>query len=162
MQITKHKVVTMDYTLTDPEGTVIDTSKGASAFSFIHGIGGIIPGLENALEGKIAGESLEVTVSPEEGYGERNEDMTQQVPKDRFEDVQDIQAGMQFQTMTEAGPQIVTVVDVDDSFVTVDANHPLAGVTLKFEVDIIGVRDATQEEIDHGHVHGEGGHHHHD
>lgn len=160
MQITKHAVVTMDYTLTDDSGSVIDTSKGGDKFSFIHGVGGIIPGLESELEGKKAGESFKVSIAPEDAYGEKDEALKQAVPKDRFENADEIQTGMQFQTVTEAGPQIVTVVAVDDENVTVDTNHPLAGMTLNFEVDILDVRDATEEEISHGHVHGPEGHSH--
>lgn len=161
MQITQHKVVTMEYSLTDDKGTLIDEARGDEAFAFIQGIGGIIPGLENALEGKSAGDSVSVTISPDEGYGHRDDSLMMDVPREHFEGAEEIVEGMQFHTMTEdGGYRIVTVVKVDDENVTVDANHPLAGVVLNFDVNVLEVRDATEEELEHGHVHGPGGHHH--
>lgn len=160
MQIAKHTVVSIDYTLTDKAGTVLDTSEGQAPLSYIQGIGNLIPGLEKALEGKTAGETLSVSVAPEEGYGERDDAMMQVVPRDRFESDAQIEVGMRFQAMSEAGPQVVTVVELDDENVTVDANHPLAGETLNFAVTIVDVRAASEEELDHGHVHGPDGHHH--
>lgn len=160
MQIAKHMVVSIDYTLTDNAGNVLDTSEGQGPLSYIQGIGSLIPGLEKALEGKAAGESLAVSVPPEEGYGERDDAMLQAVPRDRFETDAAIEVGMRFQAMSEAGPQVVTVVGVDDENVTIDANHPLAGETLNFAVTVVEVREATPEELDHGHVHGPDGHHH--
>jgi len=159
MQIAKDKVVTMEYTLTDPEGTTIDTSRGREPLAYLHGAGGIIPGLEAALEGRSSGEHLQVTIAPEDAYGERDERLLQVVPRDRF-DVEDVQVGMQFHAQSDQGVHVVTVVAVTDDEVTVDANHPLAGVTLKFDVEVVDVRDATEEELAHGHVHGPGGHHH--
>ncbi|MFQ5469620.1 MAG: peptidylprolyl isomerase [Gammaproteobacteria bacterium] len=154
MQIAKHKVATIDYTLTDDDGRLIDSSEGKAPFSFIQGIGSIIAGLENALEGKTSGDSLNVTIAPEHGYGVRDEGLEQVVPKDVFEGIDELKVGMQFQTPTEEGAQVVTVVNIEDDNVTVDGNHPLAGVTLNFEVTVVDVRDATGEELDHGHVHG--------
>ena len=113
------------------------------------------------MEGKIVGEEIKVRIPPEDGYGERDESLLQSVPRANFEGVEDISVGMQFQTPAEDGSeQIVTVVTVDDEQVAVDANHPLAGVPLNFEVKVIEIRDATEEEIEHGHVHGPGGHEH--
>lgn len=161
MQITVHKVVTIDYTLTDDQGNIVDSSKGGDPLAYIHGIGNIIPGLESALEGKKAGEALKVSVAPQEGYGERDTSMMQSVPRQMFESPEEIQVGMQFQTMTEDGhPMVVTVVETTPETITVDANHPLAGQNLHFDVTIIEVRDASEEELEHGHVHGAGGHHH--
>lgn len=161
MQISVHKVVTIDYTLTDDQGNVIDSSKGGDPLAYIHGIGNIIPGLESALEGKKAGDALKVSVPPQEGYGERDDSMMQAVPRQMFETPEEIQVGMQFHTMTENGqPMVVTVVETSPETITVDANHPLAGQTLNFDVTIVEVRDATAEELEHGHVHGAGGHHH--
>jgi FKBP-type peptidyl-prolyl cis-trans isomerase SlyD len=161
MQISQHKVVTLEYSLTDDKGTLIDEAKGGESFAFIHGVGGIIPGLESALEGKAAGDSVSVTIKPEEGYGDRDEALVMAVPRTQFEGADDIVVGMQFHTPTEdGGVRVVTVVNVDDENVTVDANHPLAGVILNFDVNVLDVRDATQEELDHGHVHGPGGHEH--
>ena len=162
MQITKHKVATIAYTLTDNDGTVIDKADENEPFAFIHGAGNIIPGLENALESKVAGDSLNVTVSPEEGYGERDDTLTQTISKDMFEGVDEITPGMQFhaQMQEDQSMSVVTVTEVKDNDVTIDGNHPLAGTTLNFDVTVIGVRDATEEELDHGHAHGPGGHHH--
>jgi FKBP-type peptidyl-prolyl cis-trans isomerase SlyD len=161
MQISKNKVATIDYTLTNPQGQVIDSSRGAQPLSYLHGVGGIIPGLEGALEGKTTGEKITVTIPPEQAYGLRNEQLVQTVPKKGFQGIQTITPGMQFRAQGPQGQmQIVTVVAVEGDNVKVDANHPLAGVTLKFDVDVVDVREATQEELSHGHVHGPGGHHH--
>jgi FKBP-type peptidyl-prolyl cis-trans isomerase SlyD len=159
MQVTNRKVVTIDYTLTDEKGEVLDSSKGSEPLAYLHGAGNIVPGLETALEGKSAGDVLKVTVTPEEGYGARDEELVQPVPRDRFP-IEDVEVGMQFEAKGDGGTQLVTVVAVTDEAVTVDANHPLAGVPLTFDVTVVDVRDATLEELKHGHVHGEGGHHH--
>ena len=161
MQIGKHSVVTIDYHLTAPDGQVIDSSRGKQPLTYLHGVGGIIPGLEAALVGKTAGESIVAVIPPDQGYGQKDPKMIQAVPRTAFQGVADIQPGMQFQAQSPQGPRVVTVVAVTDSEVTVDANHPLAGMQLKFEVDVKDVRDASDEEIQHGHVHGPGGHHHH-
>ncbi|HEY0634191.1 MAG TPA: peptidylprolyl isomerase [Gammaproteobacteria bacterium] len=160
MQISAQKVVSIDYTLTNDKGEVVDTSQGHEPLVYIQGIGNLIPGLEQALEGRAAGDTLQVSVSPEQAYGDRDAELTQAVPRKMFENADEIQVGMQFQTMSEHGHQVVTVIGVDAETITVDANHPLAGETLHFDVKVIEVRDATPEELDHGHVHGEGGHHH--
>lgn len=160
MSITANKVVTLDYTLTDDEGTVVDKSEGGN-FVYLHGARNIIPGLEQALEGKSVGDELTVAVDPKDGYGDRNEEMTQAVPLEMFDGTDTIEPGMQFHAQSPEGQMlVVTVVDVNDDTVTVDGNHPLAGVNLNFDVKVIDVRDATQEELDHGHVHGPGGHEH--
>ncbi len=160
MQIEAQKVVILNYTLTDNEGTVIDESNDSS-FAYLHGASNIIPGLENALAGKISGETLSVSVPPEDGYGERDASRTQSVPKDMFPEDARIEIGMQFHAQ---GPNeeaiVVTVTEVEDETVTVDGNHPLAGVELNFAVEIVEVRDASEEEIEHGHVHGPDAHHH--
>lgn len=160
MQISANMVVSIDYTLTDDQGAVIDSSDGREPLAFIQGIGNIIPGLERALEGKAQGDSLKVSIAPEDAYGERSDDLTQAVPKEMFEGADEIEVGSQFQTMSETGPQVVTVVAVDDAHVTVDSNHPLAGENLHFDVTIIEIRDASAEELEHGHVHGPEGHDH--
>jgi FKBP-type peptidyl-prolyl cis-trans isomerase SlyD len=159
MQIANQSVVTIDYTLTDDHGEVLDSSKGEEPLTYIHGSGSIIPGLESALAGKSAGDSLQVKIPPVEGYGERDEDLVQAVPRNRFPNGE-IEVGMRFHAQGTDGSRVVTVVAVDDSNVTVDANHPLAGMTLAFEVKVLEVRDATAEELEHGHVHGEGEHQH--
>lgn len=160
MQVAQHKVVTIEYTLTDDQGSVIDSSKGGDPLAYIHGMNNIIPGLENALTGKQAGDSLQVKVAPSEGYGERDDAMQQEVPREMFESAQDIQVGMQFHASDGERMHVVTVVGVTDSHITVDGNHPLAGQNLNFDVTIVEVRDASAEELDHGHVHGPGGHQH--
>jgi FKBP-type peptidyl-prolyl cis-trans isomerase SlyD len=161
MQIANNTVVTIDYTLTDDDGTVLDSSSGSEPLAYIHGQGNIIPGLEEALEGLSEGDAVDVTVLPEKGYGERSEDLLQVVPRDRFETDDEIEVGMMFHTpSSDGGMRVVRVVEVSPEQVTIDGNHPLAGVTLNFSVRIAGVREATAEELDHGHVHGPGGHHH--
>lgn len=160
MQIAKDLVASIEYTLTDATGAVIDSSVGNEPLAYLHGAGNIIPGLENALEGKKAGDSLTVTVAPEDGYGEKNDGLIQVVPKDMFQGVDNIEAGMQFHAQTDHGMQVITVAAVEGDNITVDGNHPLAGQTLKFDVKIIEVRAASEEELEHGHVHGAGGHHH--
>ena len=160
MQIGDQKVVTLHYTLTDNEGRVIDQSEDGS-FAYLHGASNIIPGLENALSGKSAGEELSVAVSPEDAYGVRDESMLQQVPKNMFEDTGQIAVGTQFHAQGPNGEMlVVTVMEVQEEHVLVDGNHPLAGVELNFDVKIIDVRDASEEEVEHGHVHGPEGHHH--
>lgn len=160
MQVAKDKVVAIDYTLTDDEGTVLDTSQGREPLVYLHGAGNIIPGLEKALEGKQAGDQMDVHVAAADAYGERNPELSQDVPKDMFQGVDNIEAGMRFQAQTSAGVQVVTVTKVEDDTVTVDGNHPLAGKPLNFDVKVVDVRDASSEELEHGHVHGAGGHEH--
>jgi len=159
MQIANNKVVTIDYTLTDGEGTVIDSSSGGEPLAYIQGIGNIIPGLEAALEGRNPGDSLQVSIPPEKGYGERNDDALKTFPRDAFSDVPDLEVGMQFVAQTEDSRQMFTVVSVEDDQVVADGNHPLAGLTLNFDVTVKDVRDATEEELEHGHAHGAHGHH---
>ncbi len=160
MQISDNKVVTIDYTLKDDAGTVLDSSAGGPGLAYLHGASNIIPGLEKALAGKTQGDSLNVSINPAEAYGERDDSMIQTVPRDMFEGTE-IQVGAQYHAMTPEGhPVTITVKDIKDDGVVIDGNHPLAGQTLHFDVTITDVRDATQEELDHGHVHGPGGHQH--
>jgi FKBP-type peptidyl-prolyl cis-trans isomerase SlyD len=160
MNVAKDKVVSIDYTLTDDAGKVLDSSNGREPLAYLHGAGNIIPGLESALEGKGQGDQLNVSIKPTDAYGERDDRMVQAVPRSSFGSVQSIEPGMQFQANTPAGPRVITVVGVEGDQVTVDANHPLAGQTLNFDVKIVNVRDATSAELEHGHVHGAGGHQH--
>jgi FKBP-type peptidyl-prolyl cis-trans isomerase SlyD len=161
MKIAEDKVVSIHYTLKDAGGTVLDASAGGQPLAYLHGAGNIIPGLESALEGCQTGDKLSVTVEPAEGYGERDERLVQAVPRSAFKGVKELAPGMQFQAQGPQGTRLVVVTQVATDVVTVDANHPLAGQTLHFEVEIAEVRDATSEELEHGHVHGPGGHHHH-
>jgi FKBP-type peptidyl-prolyl cis-trans isomerase SlyD len=160
VQIEKNRVVTLNYTLRDEQGTVIDSSSGRAPLAYLHGKGNILPGLEEALAGKAEGDALDVTVAPERGYGPRDERLVQIVPRAKFGEVEGLAAGMQVRVHGQQGARIVTVVRVDRDFVTVDGNHPLAGRTLHFSVEVTGVRKATHEEVTHGHVHGPGGHRH--
>ena len=158
MKVAENAVVVIDYTLKDNAGEVIDSSEGAGPLAYLHGAGNIVEGLEEALAGKEAGAEVQASIEPTKAYGERHEDMKQEVPKELFGGVENIEAGMQFQSETDQGPVLVTVVEVTDEMVTVDGNHPLAGVHLNFDVTIREVREATAEELEHGHVHG--GHQH--
>lgn len=159
-QVSQNKAVYFNYTLTNDNGDTLDQSNG-QPLAYLHGFGNIIPGLENALLGKSAGDKLTVTVEPADAYGEYSSDAVQEVPRANFQGVDNIEAGMQFQSQTEDGHvMLVTVRDVQDDIVLVDANHPLAGERLTFDVEITEVRDATEEELAHGHVHGVGGHYH--
>ncbi len=160
MQIEAQKVVTLNYTLTDSSGKVIDQSNDGS-FAYLHGASNIIPGLENALAGKTSGDALNVSVEPAEGYGERDPAKTQSVPREMFPEDAEIEVGMQFHAQGPNGETlVVTVVSVEGETVTVDGNHPLAGEQLNFAVEVVEVREASAEELDHGHVHGAGGHDH--
>jgi len=161
MKIGHEKVVSIHYTLTNTEGTVLDSSSGGDPLAYLHGFGNIIPGLENALVGKAAGDKLSVTVDPDQAYGTRDERLVQEVPRAAFKGVDQLAPGMQFQAQGPEGTRLVIVTQVAEDLVTVDANHPLAGQTLHFEVEVSEVREATAEELEHGHVHGPGGHHHH-
>ena len=160
MKIEGNKVVSIDYTLKDDDGNVVDTSNGAEPLVYLHGASNIIPGLENELAGKAVGEELSVRVPPDQGYGVRDDSKKQAVPKAMFGE-EEIKVGAQYHAAGPDGQHLtVTVVDVSDEEVTVDANHPLAGFHLNFDVKVVDIREATQEEIDHGHVHGPGGHNH--
>jgi FKBP-type peptidyl-prolyl cis-trans isomerase SlyD len=161
MQIAKHAVVSIEYTLTGPDGNVIDTSQGHEPLVYMQGVGNLIPGLERELEGKGVGDELSVSIAPADGYGERRDSLVQEVSRQAFQGVEKIEAGMQFQANTPQGPRVVRVTHVEGDRVVVDANHPLAGVPLKFDVKVVEVRAATPEEVQHGHAHGPGGHHHH-
>jgi len=161
MQIAKDSVVSIDYTLRSTVGEVLDSSQAGQPLTYLQGHSNIIPGLERALEGKNVGDAVSVTVPPEDAYGLRSDELVQSVPKNLFSGAAEVKAGMQFRAQTQAGPRVVTVVGVEGETVTVDANHPLAGQTLKFDVTIVAVRAATEEELSHGHAHGPDGHHSH-
>lgn len=160
MQIADKTVVSIHYTLTNALGETIDSSVGQDPLVYLQGAQNIIPGLENALTGKTVGDALQVTVEPAEGYGEIRDELIQEVDRSAFQGVDDIDVGMQFMAQTPWGEQPVTVVKVEGDQITLDGNHQLAGETLNFDVEVVEVREATAEEVEHGHVHGPGGHHH--
>src|SRR5690606_11607068 len=161
MNISNNCVASFHYTLTDSTGKVLDSSTDQEPLSYLHGAGNIIPGLEKALLGKTVGDKLNVAVQAAEAYGERDDTMVQELPNSMFSGVDKIEVGMEFHAETEHGLQVVTVTAVENDTVTIDGNHPLAGVDLNFDLEITEVRDATAEELNHGHAHGAGGHHHH-
>lgn len=156
MKISKDKVVSIHYKLTNNGGEVLDSSEGKAPLLYIHGNGNLIMGMEEGVEGKVKGDKLKLKIAPEKGYGVKDPELTQQVPRSAFGD-QKVEKGMQFST-NQGG--VVTVTEVGLDSVTVDANHPLAGVELNFDVEVMDVREATSDELAHGHVHGPGGHHH--
>jgi FKBP-type peptidyl-prolyl cis-trans isomerase SlyD len=156
MQITKDKVASIHYTLRDGEGNILDSSAGREPLTYLQGAGNLIAGMEEGLEGKSKGDKLQLKISPEKGYGVKDDALVQKVPRAAFGN-QKVEKGMQFQTNNG---QVVTVTETGLESITVDGNHPLAGVELHFDVEITDVRSATPEEISHGHVHGAGGHHH--
>ena len=160
MQIAKDRVVTLAYTLKDNDDNILDQSDDGS-FCYLHGASNIIPGLEEALTGKMAGDELSVSIPPEHAYGVRDAAREQDVPRSAFPPDQDIEVGMQFHAQGPEGQAImVTISKVEGDTITVDGNHPLADVHLNFDVRVMDIRDASPEEIEHGHVHGPHGHHH--
>jgi FKBP-type peptidyl-prolyl cis-trans isomerase SlyD len=161
MQIADDTVASIHYTLTDASGQVIDASPPGQPLLYLHGAGNIVPGLEQALTGCSVGDRFNVDVAPEQGYGVRHPQLVQVVPRAAFQGVASIEPGMQFEAQGGEGPMLVTVTAVDVHDVTVDGNHPLAGQTLHFAIEVADVRAATSEELEHGHVHSPGGHHHH-
>ena len=160
MQITKDAVALIHYTLTDDEGTKLDSSEGGEPLAYIHGNGNLIPGLERELEGKSAGDKLSVKIAPADAYGEYDKALVQRVPRRALKGINNIYVGLQLHAQSEHGTRAVTVTQVAGDMVTIDGNHPLAGKNLNFDVEIAAVRTATEEELSHGHVHGPGGHHH--
>lgn len=159
LMIGKNAVVGINYTLTNDQGEVMDTSEGRGPLMYLHGAGNLIPGLEKQLEGKTSGQSFKATIPPAEAYGESNPSMVQTLSRDMFRGVDNIEPGMGFTAEGPQGQQHIVVTAVEGDQVTVDANHPMAGKTLHFDVEIISVRDASEEEISHGHVH-DGNEHH--
>ena len=155
MSLTKNQVASVAYTLTNAEGQIIDQASKESPMTFIQGIGGMIPGFEKELEGKNIGDSFSIVLEPADAYGERNDALTQDVSREMFAGVPDEQlvTGAQFQAQTDAGVEIITIADVEGDTIKIDANHPLAGMTLYFDIEILNIREATEEELAHGHVH---------
>ena len=159
--IATDKVVSIHYTLTNADKDVLDSSAPGEPLVYLHGRGAIVPGLERELQGKIVGDKLDVVVSPEDGYGERSGPGPQPVPREIFEGV-DVEPGMPLMVEDDDGHHMpLFVVEVTDEQVIVDGNHPLAGETLHFAVEVVAIRDATDEELAHGHAHEDGHHHHH-
>ena len=154
LAIADNLVVSMHYRLTDAEGELLDSSEGADPLNYLHGAGNLIPGLETALVGKVEGDELQVLVEPAAAYGEVQAELVQVVDRAAFQGVEAVDVGMTFEAQDPNGASrriVVTAVEGDQ--VTVDANHPLAGRQLNFDVQVVGVREATPEEIAHGHVH---------
>jgi FKBP-type peptidyl-prolyl cis-trans isomerase SlyD len=159
MTVEKDAVVTIAYTLKNADGEVIDSSEDHGDLSYLHGHQNIVPGLEKALDGKSVGDAVDTTVSPEEGYGERRDELVFSVPRDRLPEGE-LELGMQFRAQSQDGQElVVNLIEVGEDEVTLDGNHPLAGEDLHFDVKINGIREASEEEIAHGHVH-DGSHHH--
>lgn len=155
MNITKNKVAAIHYTLRDDQGNILDSSQGRDPLYYLHGAQNLIPGMEDGLEGHTTGDHFQIDVTPEKGYGTRDPKLVEEVPVRAFGG-QQVEVGMQFQTNDG---QVITITNVGPETVTVDANHALADQNLHFDVEVIEVRDATSEELAHGHVHGPGGHH---
>ena len=160
MIVETNKVVSIDYTLKDADGQVLDSSESNGPLTYLHGASNIIPGLEAALNAKSVGDTLTAVIEPEDAYGVREDSRVAKVPRQNLQGIEDLSVGVQLRAQTPSGPLVVRVVDMDDETVTLDANHPLAGVALHFDVTVVEVRDATPEELAHGHVHGAGGQHH--
>ncbi|MDO8845233.1 MAG: peptidylprolyl isomerase [Methylicorpusculum sp.] len=156
MQVAENMAVSIHYTLTNDAGETLDSSIGSDALVYLHGQGSIIPGLEQALLGKAVGDKLNVEIEPSEAYGNYDEDMVQVIPRQMFEGIDVIEVGMQFHADVSSGPGVVTVINVEGDDVTIDGNHPLAGMKLFFDVEITDIREATMDELAHGHVHGAG------
>jgi FKBP-type peptidyl-prolyl cis-trans isomerase SlyD len=155
MNITKNRVVSIDYTLMDERNNLIDTTSGAEPLDYLHGFENIIPGLERALEGKSRGDRFSVNIPAAEAYGERDETLIAEVPLENFRGIDGVKPGMQFHTRDSDGIRLITVIKVANNTVTVDGNHPLAGINLNFDVTVAGVREASEEELLHGHIHGQ-------
>lgn len=160
MKIGKNTVVSINYTLRDKSGQVLDSSEGRDPLVYLHGVGQLIPGLENELEGEAVGASKQVVISPNDAYGERQDDLLHVVSKTGFTGEEEMFEGMQVQLETDNGPAIAVIAKIDGDEVTLDLNHPLAGEELHFDVAVVELREASEDEISHGHVHGPGGHHH--
>ena len=159
MPIEKNQVVLFHYSVRDDQGNAIENSRGGEPNAYLHGHGGVVQGLEEALEGRDTGDTLSVTVAPEKAYGPRKDDAVQRVPIKHLMGAKRWKSGMIAQVKTEQGPRHVLVVKVGHKFADVDTNHPMAGKTLTFDIEVIDVRAADPEEISHGHAHGPGGHH---
>lgn len=159
MQVADNMAVSIHYTLTNDEGEVLDSSIDDEALVYLHGMGNIISGLEKALHGKAVGDKFNVRLDAEEAYGEKSDDMVQVIPREMFDGIDEVEVGMQFHADVSSGPGVVTVVKVDGDEITIDGNHPMAGIALTFDVEVTDIRPATAEELSHGHIHGAGCNH---
>jgi FKBP-type peptidyl-prolyl cis-trans isomerase SlyD len=160
MQLTKNKVAVLNFTLKNKDGEIIDETNDGT-FTYLHGARNLISGLENALENKQAGDKISVVIEPKDAYGEHDQEKVERVPLDMFPPEVEIREGMQFDSESADGePIVVTVIEIDPGEVVVDGNHPMTGVELHFDVELVEVREATAQELEHGHVHGPHGHDH--
>jgi len=157
LKIEENRVVTFEYTLKNDNGDILDTSANHAPLVYIHGSGNIIPGLESELEGKQIGDKFQATIAPEDAYGIRYDELVQKIERDKLAHLDTIEVGMQLQAYDEEGMQILTIVEVSDKDVTLDGNHPLAGERLHFDVEVTGIREATEEEAMFGLNQGHGG-----
>lgn len=157
MQITKDTVVSFHYRMSDDTGTEIETSRGGEPSLYIHGHNGMMEGVEQALDGKSAGDVLTVTLAPEQAYGVRQDNAQVRVPRKHLLNKGKLVPGQVVQVNTEHGPRQATVVKVGLKTVDIDTNHPLVDKTITFDLEVVSVRQATADELSHGHVHGEGG-----
>jgi FKBP-type peptidyl-prolyl cis-trans isomerase SlyD len=159
MQVADNMAVSIHYTLTNDEGEVLDSSINDEALVYLHGTGNIISGLEDAMYGKAVGDKFKVRVAAKDAYGEQSNEMIQVIHRDMFEGIDEIELGMQFHADIGSGSGEVTIVNIDGDDITIDGNHPLAGVALTFDIEVVAVRPSTKEELEHGHIHGAGCHH---
>ena len=154
MQISKNRVVTFEYAVHDEQGQPIDNSRDSGPLSYVHGTGKIVPGLEFALEGKYSGDTFSITLPPGQGYGERDESRFHEFTGEELASLGEFKVGMQLQTEDDSGKRILTVSRIEDGKIILDENHPLAGKTVKFDVHVLAVRDATEEELETGQAYG--------
>lgn len=160
MTVAKDKVITLNFTLTDDDNNVLDRAENGQ-FTYLHGAQNFLPDIESALEGKSAGDTVKIRITPEQAYGHRDEEKTQVVPIEMFESAEQVTVGQQFHAQGEHGETIlITVTNIENNQVTIDGNHPFAGLNLNFDIEVVDIRDASSEELAHGHVHGPGGHQH--
>lgn len=162
MKIAKDSVVSLAYQVRTKDGVLVDETTVVAPLEYLHGAGNLIKGLEDALEGRQKGDKFDVEIEADNAYGEYNDNLVQTVPRDVFVGVDELEVGMRFLADTDHGPVPVEITAIDGDNVTIDGNHMLAGQDLKFNVEVVDIREATEEELAHGHVHGAHGHHHHD
>lgn len=160
MHVDDNKVVSFHFTLADGEGKTIESTRTEEPLAYLHGQGNLIPILEKALAGRSVGDAFDLTLAPADAYGERDPGLIQQIDRGEFPPEVELAVGSEFEVEDEKGRRVVTITDVEGQQVTVDGNHPLAGETITFDIEVVEIRDATEEELTHGHVHGPEGHHH--